>query len=155
MRIKPVAKLFKQYHRQLFILALSITKNRATAEDVVQDALIAVAEASTQPDNLKAYLFRCVRNKALHSDRQEKRFESFDESYLQSCNNTLENNLFKVNIIREIGLLNDEQQLVLNLKLFGGLTFSEIAELTETSINTVASQYRRGIKILQEKFNDK
>ncbi len=155
MRIKPVAKLFKQYHRQLYILALSITKNRATAEDVVQDALIAVAEIATQPENLKAYLFRCIRNKALHYNKKASQVESLDESYLQSNSNSLENSIFKMNIIREIELLNDEQQLVLNLKLFGELTFAEISKLLEISINTVASQYRRGINILKEKLNEK
>jgi RNA polymerase sigma-70 factor (ECF subfamily) len=45
-----------------------------------------------------------------------------------------------------------EQREVVHLKTFEGLTFQEIADVTETSINTIASRYRYAIEKLRAAF---
>jgi RNA polymerase sigma-70 factor (ECF subfamily) len=42
-----------------------------------------------------------------------------------------------------------EQREVIHLKLFEGMTFQEIAVITEESINTIASRYRYAIDKLR------
>jgi RNA polymerase sigma-70 factor (ECF subfamily) len=42
-----------------------------------------------------------------------------------------------------------DQREVVHLKTFEGLTFQEIAELTDESINTIASRYRYAIEKLR------
>jgi DNA-directed RNA polymerase specialized sigma24 family protein len=59
-------RLFRIYQHEFFVAALSITRNGSAAEDVVYDALLAVATLATPPENLKAYVYRAIRNKALH-----------------------------------------------------------------------------------------
>lgn len=154
MRLNRLGKLFKIYQSQLYVLALSITKNRAAAEDVIHDALIAVADAPNEPEDLRAYLFRCVRNKALHYFNVSKKHFPLEESFLVSADNNPEQNVLMASIIKYIEKLKSDQQHIIIMKLFGGLTFAEIATLTEKSQNTIASQYRRGIQVLQEAFNE-
>ena len=155
MRIGALGKLFRQHHRQLYIAAMSITKNRAAAEDAVHDALVSVAEISTEPDDLKSYLFRTVRNKAMHSVKHANRYSNEVSDFIASDDNSFEQQLFAKRVLEEMVKLTSDQQQTIVMKLFGNLTFSEIAAITETPQNTVASWYRRGIQILKESFNEK
>ena len=154
MRFKALGELFTQNKDKLFALALSITKCRASAEDVIHDALLAVAETPNEPDNLLFYLFRTIRNKALHVNKSNYSHEQINESYLSCEQHEGEKKILMDKVASLIEELNQEQQQVIIMKLFADLTFKEIAELTETSLNTIASQYRRGIKIIQEKLNE-
>ena len=79
--LDQLSELFESKQKQLYITAMAITKDRARAEDVVLDALLAVGELKQEPHDLAAYLFRVVRNKALHANKQAARFSdepSFD-----------------------------------------------------------------------------
>lgn len=149
-------RLFSMHHRSLYVSALSITKDRAAAEDAVHDALLAVSDIKIRPDDLKAYLFKVVRNKALAYVKQREKYvegesaaEFIDQDSLAS-----ENKLFVRQVLEEIEALDVDTQQVVLLKLFSGLKFREISEITGSSENTVASKYRRGIVKLQEKLNE-
>jgi RNA polymerase sigma-70 factor, ECF subfamily len=155
MALLALAKLFEQYQRELYITALSITKNRSAAEDVVHDALLSVADSDSKPDNLKAYLFTSVRNKALHRNKYERRYEQQDHEFLQLSHCSAEHKVLVNQVMKHINDLDANQQQTLIMKLFGNMTFAEIAIITDNSQNTVASWYRRGLSQLQEHMNEK
>lgn len=155
MRIKKIGKIFRSHQKQLYVLALSITKNREMAEDAVHDAIVAVANTQSKVKNLKAYLITSVRNKALYACVKNERNQSTEENYLETDYLSADQSIFAQQIIDSIKLLNTDQQQILIMKIFGDLTFKEIAEMTHNSPNTVASWYRRGLKILQEKYNER
>ena len=155
MSIKKIGEIFKTNQKQLYVLALSITKNREMAEDAVHDAIIAVASTKSTIKNLKAYLITCVRNKALYACVKNERFQYEEENYLDTANLSAEQSIFANQIMHSLKKLNKDQQQILIMKIFGDLTFKEIAEITNNSQNTVASWYRRGLKILQEKYNER
>jgi RNA polymerase sigma-70 factor (ECF subfamily) len=46
--------------------------------------------------------------------------------------------------------LSPEQREVIHLHVFEGLTFREIAEASDTSINTVAARYRYALEQLRK-----
>jgi len=48
-----------------------------------------------------------------------------------------------------LSLVGHEEREVIILKAIDGLTFQEIANVCRTSINTVASRYRRGLEKLK------
>ena len=146
--------LFESRQRELYLAALSVTRERSSAEDVVQEAIVAVASVRTQPDNLEAYLFRTVRNKALHHLDKIKRIDdtvdAADFLDLASCSN--ETQVLAKQVVRQMDELTLDQRQVIIMKLFGDLTFDEIAQITDTSLNTVASWYRRGLERLRERI---
>jgi len=154
MRLKKLGKIFEKYQKGLFALAISITKNRALAEDVIHDALIAVADVKGEPANLKNYFFQTVKNKAIHSTKYNQKLSQLEEDYVVTCAPLAENQLLFSRIKVVIKLLPSQQQQVLIMKLFGGLKFKEIAEIIDRPINTVTSQYRRGLQFLQERLNE-
>jgi len=146
--MRELGKLFEQNQSRLYVLALSVTKRRDLAEDAVHDALIAVASLQKTPDNLKAYLFRVVRNKSLFIVHQQKKTKPSD--FLND--DVAGDHEFQVliqQVKKHIGQLKPIQQEILIMKLFGNLTFAEIAELIEAPLNTVSSHYRRGMEVLK------
>lgn len=149
-------RLFSMHHRSLYVSALSITKDSAAAEDAVHDALLAVSDIKIRPDDLKAYLFKVVRNKALMHVKQRAKFVEGElaTDFIDSGSLNSENKLFVRQVLKEIEALDKDTQQIILLKLFSGLAFREIAEITGSSENTVASKYRRGIVKLQEKLNE-
>lgn len=57
-------QLFRQNKRQLFIVAFSYVRDEDVAQDIVNDSFMSIWERrdSIEPTNLKAYLYRVVRN---------------------------------------------------------------------------------------------
>jgi RNA polymerase sigma factor (sigma-70 family) len=50
---------------------------------------------------------------------------------------------------RMLGQLSEDERETIVLKIFDGMTFQEIADLRDASINTIASWYRRGMEKLK------
>ncbi len=154
MRIKKLAKLFNSHQRQLYVCAIAITKSRESAEDAVHDALIAVSETPNAPLDLKSYLFKTVRTKALHIHQKNKRQPPQLSAFIEVNQLSHDDRYFYNQALKCMDTMEPDQQHTLIMKLMGGLTFQEIANYTNTSINTVASRYRRGLATLQEKLNE-
>ena len=154
--LSQLVQLFESKQKQLYAAALSITRDRALAEDVVLDAMLAVSELKKAPDDLPAYLYRTIRNKAIHGSKQSMRFTSDSDysSFIASNSRAAEEQVFVKQVLNQIEKLERNQQQVLILKLFGDLTFDEIAEITASNPNTVASWYRRGLQQLKETIHE-
>ena len=153
-------RLFTSHHRAFFIAALSVTRNRAAAEDAVHDALLAVASVSTEPDDLKAYVFKVIRNKALLQLKQASRLDSSCRALEFIAAETLseltaEQRVFIDQALHQIAGLESQHQQVLIMKIFADLSFREIAEAMGSPLNTVTSWYRRGLRQLQEKLDER
>jgi RNA polymerase sigma-70 factor (ECF subfamily) len=154
MRIKKLAKIFKTHQHQLYVYAISITKNREAAEDAVHDALLAVSQTNSDITDLNAYLFSAVRNKALYISSKANKYQFNIEDVLLLDEDTTQQQVFASQVFKHLSNLNQDQEQTLIMKIFGGLTFKEIATLTQQSQNTIASWYRRGLQTLKEKINE-
>ena len=153
MRIKKIGELIKTHQKQFYITALSITKNREMAQDAVHDAIIAVAINSSDIADLKAYLFTCIRHKALHASIKSQKVTELEE-FIETQNMNAEERMFADHVVQYMDKLNPQQSQIIAMKIFAGMTFKEIASAQNQSINTVASHYRRGLEKLKEKFNE-
>ena len=72
-----------QYGPMLLGYAAGMVKDRARAEDVIQDALVAVMVSIAQFQgrcSLKSWLFRAVHNKAIDALRRDKRYVHVEDS---------------------------------------------------------------------------
>jgi len=126
----------------MYTYALSLVGNAAAAEDVIHDAITSVLGSTRLPKELKPYLFRCIRNASMDVHRKNSR-----EPALES--------VFEVSSVSDpsLGLMADEmlarvspdERETIVLKLYSGMTFQEIADTRNVSVNTASSWYRRGI----------
>ena len=149
-------QLFREDHSVLYAAAMAITRNRQMAEDAVHDALLAIAEMTGQPRDLRAYLFTAVRNKALLLTSRGRRQTGLGalEDFLDLSAVEPARQILLQQILQHIETMDSNPRQVLIMKLFADLTFEEIARVMNESGNTVASWYRRGLQQLQEQLRD-
>lgn len=106
--------------------------------------------------NLKAYVFKSVRNSAIDLIRQNGRTIVFSENYIFDSENSQDpreianRNQFQYKVSQALLKLSEDEREVIVQHLYADLTFREIAELLNISIGTVTSWYHRGLERLRK-----
>lgn len=145
-----LGRLYDRLGVSLYRYALMILTDRAAAEDVLHDVFSRLA--SRRPRgivSIDGYLRLAVRNACFDALRRRKRAAVDDAAML------LEPAVEGVDPAERLALesalrsLRADQREVVHLKVYEGLTFQEIADLTSTSINTVAGRYRYALDKLR------
>lgn len=148
-----LAELLDEHAAALELFAAQWT--RATA-DVVQESFVELARQPVVPDNIVAWLYRVVRNRAsseARSARRRKQRESVvaaeNESWFQTSG---QSELDPQEATDAIGGLSDELREVVVARIWGGLTFEQIAEITQSSASTAFRRYEEAISILRTRL---
>jgi len=151
---------FDEVAPNLVLYARQLTPSPSDAEDVVQMAFVRWWRRF--PDGDRAHiplLYAAVRTIALdlrRSDTRRARREAASEIALPAGE---EAPAFDVSpeqketaaiVTEALSKLPEEQREVVTLKLWGGLTFQEIATALGISINTVSGRYRYALNNLQK-----
>ena len=130
-------------------VAMRITGDRHTAEDILQEVFVKLYKAPPTPRIKKprAYIFRMARNLAIDGIREQQPLSLEDyEDTLQSSD---PDPVGRLDIEEAMRALPSEQRQVVSLHLNGGLKFREIADVTDTPLGTVLWRYQKAIKRLQ------
>ncbi|CRL10581.1 MAG: RNA polymerase sigma factor [Phaeobacter italicus] len=139
--------------------AISLTRNTATADDLVQDTLVKAwtnFDKFEQGSNMRAWLFTILRN-TYYSLRRKRRREVEDadgvmaESLSQKPDHDGRLNMRDFNVAFE--QLNDEQREALILVGAGGFSYEEAAETCGVKVGTIKSRVNRGRARLAELMN--
>jgi len=153
---EALAHVYDAYARRLYGYLRSLGASRASAEDVLQDVFLRLVRKRPAPasvKSLRAYLFGAARSifyrrrKGLFRKRENRIdaspgvFECKDEGISVEEAKSIEEALMQ---------LPEAQREAVVMKIYGGLTFEEIAEVMKVSINTAASRYRYAIEKLRE-----
>ena len=153
--------LYERYKSMAYALALRITGDPATAEDVVQDAFIGAwrnaARYEAGRGSVKTWLLSIVHHRAIDATRRRRpTTELPDGDLLTPPSLTLPDvwaevagRLDREAIVAALGTLSDVQREALELGYFGGLTQQEIAARTGTPLGTVKSRMRLGLLALR------
>jgi RNA polymerase sigma-70 factor (ECF subfamily) len=152
---------FDQVAPNLLLYARQIAPTPADAEDVVQMAFVRWWRRFPEGDSRHVpLLYAAVRTIALDMRRSNAR-RTIREAKSDLVVRDAEVPVFDPPAGREetaalveqaLATLPEEQREVITLRLWGGLTFAEIAETTRASINTVAGRYRYGLAALQKQL---
>jgi len=156
-------RIYEKYKNDLLKLAIALVNDVNIAEDVVQDVFVVFAQsaAKIQPyGNLKKYLITCVANRIRNRKRDRQRHETSGIDKLD-CAISDENKPEQWAILsEELSLLNNamtqipyEQREVVTLYMQGDMTFRQIANIQNASINTVQGRYRYGLNKLRSILN--
>jgi RNA polymerase sigma-70 factor (ECF subfamily) len=136
--------------------AISLTRNSATADDMVQDTLI---KAWTNIDkfqpgtNMRAWLFTILRNTYYSSRRKTKReVADVDGVFTESlAEKPAHDGHMQMNDFRKALLqLNDEQREALLLIGASGFSYEEAAEMCGVAVGTIKSRTNRARAHLAE-----
>ena len=128
-------------------------------EDIVQDAFVALARQDSEPDRPVAWLYRVVRNGAIASARQSRRRRRREQRAADrevvpdgSWFAATDDQIDAEHAARLLAGLDAETREVIVARLWGGLTFEEIARLQGCSLTTAHRRYQAGLARLHERL---
>jgi RNA polymerase sigma factor (sigma-70 family) len=130
----------------------------STPEDVVQEAFIKLVKQSSPPIRLLPWLYRVVRNGALAALRTERRRRRHEAA--AAARNpgwfipTQSPGLDGAQAAAALASLPIEQREVIIARLWGGLTFEQIAEVANASSSSVHRWYVAGLATLRERMGE-
>ena len=141
---------------KLYRLAFSITGSKEDAEDVVQDVLLRILKKEDWEtiDNIEAYCFRSVRNRAFDTislkDNQVEKFpDNFDYPFPDDVVRNVEIQEQVELVEKWVAKLSEKHQTIFRLREVEGLGYKEIASIltiTEEQVKTVLFRLRRKLK---------
>ena len=139
----------------LVLFARQRVASRADAEDVVQDAFVRFWRTRQRATDPAAYLYACVKHCALDWQRGRERRSRRERKAARPEAEPLfsgppEQEERRAAIEAVLRNLPDAQREVLVMKIWGGLSFPQIAEALRISANTAASRYRYALAKLRE-----
>ena len=123
-------------------------------EDVVQEAFLQLARQRIAPDRVVPWLYRVVRNGAIAAGRRDSRRRrrearaSGGEAWFAP---TVEG-IDAEEAAQVLAELDPETRGVIVARIWGGLTFEEIAQAEGCSVTTAHRRYRAGLGRLQERL---
>lgn len=141
---------------QLRAYAMTLTRNRAAADDLLQETSLKAwrAQAQFSPGtNFKAWMYCILRNEYISSLRRNKRptvsVDQVPEEFF-SREGDQDSKVMVGEVIKAMDLLNKEQREVLVLTCMNGLSYEEVAQVVGCTIGTVKSRLWRAREHMQK-----
>ena len=149
---EALAELYDRHATALFAHAVALTRSPADAEDLVQGVFVKVAGMGARLFGIRsagAYLHGMLRAAFLDGERHrgvaaEEPLEGLDPPGGPGVAET-----DRLALQTALSRLPVEQREVVVLHAVQGLTFREVAAMTNASIWTIASRYRLGLDRLR------
>lgn len=149
-----LGELYDRMIGRVWGYALAILADRPLAEDAVQQAFVKLARRLGEGPILcpEGYLLIAVRNEAYrlaksqarqrHDYREGDKPKQADDLWLEPLPGVLLEEELRRQVQQAMERLPPEQREVVYLKIWENLTFQQVAQRLEISINTAASRYR-------------
>jgi RNA polymerase sigma-70 factor (ECF subfamily) len=150
-----------------FALAYRICGRRSVAEDIAQEAFLAVWRSGARYDrargSVRTWTLGIVHNRAVDALRRsnvherrrisdegiEETLEAAERTEAQAVENATSRE-----IRGALGELPSEQRRVIELAYFGGFTHVEIASMLGAPVGTVKGRMRLGLRKLRDRLQD-
>jgi len=151
--------LLTRYKSKVYSYIFMIVRNKELTEDIFQDTFIKAIATIQQGRYVESGRFlgwvnRIAHNLIIDYFRREKNENTFSADSVdydivnnaklseKSFEDTLSNEQVLVDVVRLIEFLPQSQQSVVRMRFFEDLSFKEIAERTDVSINTALGRMR-------------
>lgn len=167
-----IEELIIRHKNRVYTYILLIVKNHELAEDIFQETFIKVIKSLRKGKYQEKGIFvswvvRIAHNLIIDYYRKEKHLKTYsnDDSDVDLFNskefsdNTVEEDMIHDQITKDVRKLIDElpedQKQVILLRHYGGLSFKEIADQTNVSINTALGRMRYALINLRKLIKEK
>jgi RNA polymerase sigma-70 factor, ECF subfamily len=160
--------VFERHVDAAFALAYRICGRRSTAEDVAQEAFLAMWRSGARYDrargSVRTWALGIVHNRAVDALRRdgaherrrvsdeglEEAIEAPERTDVQAIDNAT-----SAQIRGALDGLPTEQRRVIELAYFGGFTHVEIASMLATPVGTVKGRMRLGLEKLRDHVDER
>jgi RNA polymerase sigma-70 factor, ECF subfamily len=152
-----LGEMYDRYGRLIYTIAIRITGDRETAEEVVQDVFQNVWQAAGgfQPGigSFSSWLFGIARHRAIDATRSKRERARSREQNLDAVPLTAETNIERTvdqSLLRDavrlaLNELPNNQRQVIEMAYYGELTRAEIAEKLGEPLGTIKTRLRLGL----------
>ena len=154
--------LVERHQNKVFSYILMLVKDRQLADDIFQDTFLKIirtikAGAYKEEGKFIQFAMRIAHNLVIDHFRKSNRLpmaDSVNNEYsiidnLKYTDRSIEDEMIEEQVYGDlrkmIDLLPDEQKEVLNMRMYADMSFKEIADATNVSINTALGRMRYAI----------
>lgn len=164
-------ELLKRHKSKIYTSIYLLVKDSYLAEDIFQDTFIKVigtlrAGKYNEEGKFLPWVLRIAHNLVIDHFRKDKRtpvitngdgFDIFDvlKFYDESMEDRIVREQTHSDLKKMIHLLPSEQKEVLIMRHYGDLSFKEIADITNVSINTALGRMRYALNNLRKMAEEK
>jgi RNA polymerase sigma-70 factor (ECF subfamily) len=168
---KALETLIYRYKDKIYTSIYMIVKDKYIAEDIFQDAFVKMIRtmrdgryseqgkflpwAMRVAHNLCMDYFRKIRQQVYISLPDGKDISELIGTTAESASHRMETREVNQSIRMLIEELPEEQREVIVLRMYGDLSFKEIADITSVSINTALGRMRYGLINMRKMIQDR
>lgn len=169
---EAISQLIERHRTRVYDYIRMMVKDADLADDIFQETFIKVVRVIDsgrykESGKFLSWVMRIAHNQVIDHFRSEKHNPSVNESsagYDIMATQRLTEGSIEERMVGEqieadlralVAELPEEQQEVVRLRYYGGLSFKEIAEQTEVSINTALGRMRYALINLRRMIKEK
>jgi RNA polymerase sigma factor (sigma-70 family) len=133
-------------------LALYAAQWTDAADDSVQEALVELARQPVVPEHVVAWLYRVVKHRALNAARGARRRREREARVAESrlAGATRQDALLGATIVDALEQLAEQDREIVVMRIWGGLTFEEVAAALSISTSTAHRTYQLALSRLRD-----
>lgn len=149
-------KIYESTRKSVYYIALSIVGDKATAEDVMQNAYLSMlrnADKYRDGTNAYAWIARIVKNEALNVKKRKMRECPIDETENAALFGTTETDDFGLLTDLARKVLSPDEFTIIMLATVCGYKRREIGEMLEMPTPTVSWKYNNATAKMREALN--
>ena len=167
-----ISQLIERHSRRVLDYIKMMVKDSDVAKDIMQETFIKavrVIDSGRYTDNGKflSWILRIAHNQVIDRFRAQKQNRTLNESEagydvlgtIRIAENSIEDDMISAQIDSDVRRLVDqlpeEQREVVMMRYYSGLSFKEIAEQTDVSINTALGRMRYALINLRRMIKEK
>ncbi len=152
---KKLAESYEAHGTELMLYARQWNPDQQ-AEDIVQDAFIKLLKQRRCPDNVRAWLFRVVRNDSISIVRRLHRRRQAGRKFLHREVMWFESrpeNLIDARLAQEtLQTLPSHLCEIVLLRIWGQMSLKEISQVMNKSIPWIHNEYKTALEMIRKKL---
>ena len=147
------AQMYEKVYIDLYRFALCMMKNKHDAEDAVGEAILKAYENIRKlkdENSFRSWIFTITANTCRRklSEAAKKKSESIEESLSNTPSEEIDYGM-SLDVRRAFTVLNEEEQTIIGLSVFGGYSSKEIGQILGLKDNTVRSKKNRALEKME------
>lgn len=162
--ITEYESLFRQHYSFLCLVAFRIVRDQDTAQDIVQDFFLDIWQRRSEIQSIgsfQAYATRAVKNGSISflrkqqvlSDEQLNNLPTGEDPFGEK-ELIISGEVITSRVMEVVQLLPEERKKIFLLYAIDRLSYAQIAEKQNISVNTVKTQMKRAYAFIRENMAD-
>ena len=149
--------LYGAFYKEMLTYCTALTKNRSTAEDLVQDAYVRAMTHwgdlyKLERSQCRAWLYKTARNLFIDQARRQARETPAEEEQLALA--SFEEDLSQAAVAQLVGRLPEDERAIFSLRYFEGYNSKELGEIFSLPPPTIRSRLASAKRRLREWLKD-